>query len=193
MQTCSVCKEEKSLDSFHKNKNRATGVGTTCKPCAIARTKKWGQDNPERVLENSRKQYHKDIDKSRKNRAARVRKWYAANPEQGRAAAAKWKRDNRALATGYENARRSRKLEAGTYRISNFEIKVLLASACANCGTHDRISIDHIVPLSRGGRHSIGNLQPLCTSCNSSKNKKTMMEWKLAMKGSDPDFALGRA
>jgi 5-methylcytosine-specific restriction endonuclease McrA len=180
-----VCKEEKSLDDFHKNKNRATGVGTTCKPCAIARTKKWGQDNPERVLENSRKQYHKDIDKSRKNRAARVRKWYAANPEQGRAAVAKWKRENRDLATAHENMRRARKKNAGIYVILPKEIKRILNSSCSNCGTRDKISFDHIIPLARGGRHSIGNLQPMCIPCNSSKNEKTMMEWKLVMKGRD--------
>lgn len=38
---------------------------------------------------------------------------------------------------------------------------------------------DHVVPLSRGGRHSIGNLVPCCRSCNISKRDKFVVEWKL--------------
>lgn len=37
---------------------------------------------------------------------------------------------------------------------------------------------DHIVPLSRGGDNSIGNLATSCASCNLSKNDKLVSEWK---------------
>ena len=48
---------------------------------------------------------------------------------------------------------------------------------CINCGTHKSISIDHIVPVSKGGGNEIKNLQTLCTTCNSSKGNKSMTEW----------------
>lgn len=32
-------------------------------------------------------------------------------------------------------------------------------------------SVDHIVPLARGGTNAITNLQPACGACNSSKRK----------------------
>ena len=38
-------------------------------------------------------------------------------------------------------------------------------------------SIDHIVPLSKGGEHSIWNCVPMCKSYNSSKHTKDMETW----------------
>lgn len=36
---------------------------------------------------------------------------------------------------------------------------------------------DHVVPLCRGGAHSIDNLVIACRSCNSSKGRKTLEQW----------------
>lgn len=44
---------------------------------------------------------------------------------------------------------------------------------CRQCGTvltDDEITIDHIVPLSRGGCWCIGNLQIMCPPCNQLKS-----------------------
>lgn len=41
--------------------------------------------------------------------------------------------------------------------------------SCISCGSSENITIDHIVPVSRGGKDEIKNLQPLCRSCNSKK------------------------
>lgn len=38
-------------------------------------------------------------------------------------------------------------------------------------------NLDHIVPLSKGGKHSITNAIILCTSCNSSKGSKNLENW----------------
>ena len=37
-------------------------------------------------------------------------------------------------------------------------------------------TLDHILPLSRDGRHENSNLQLLCLSCNSSKGDRTHEE-----------------
>lgn len=37
---------------------------------------------------------------------------------------------------------------------------------CLACGTSKNITVDHIIPLSRGGSNAISNIQPLCFKCN---------------------------
>ena len=38
-------------------------------------------------------------------------------------------------------------------------------------------TVDHIVPLSRGGPDMWHNTQAMCHTCNTSKNDRTMAEW----------------
>jgi hypothetical protein len=44
---------------------------------------------------------------------------------------------------------------------------------CKHCSTHLDLSIDHIVPESKGGASDIDNLQTLCRPCNSRKGVRT--------------------
>jgi len=49
---------------------------------------------------------------------------------------------------------------------------------CAYCGRKmDKLTMDHVVPLSREGKHSANNVVPSCQHCNSVKNAKTPEEW----------------
>ena len=40
---------------------------------------------------------------------------------------------------------------------------------CQQCGSDEKLSVDHIVPRTLGGNDSMNNLQCLCSSCNSRK------------------------
>lgn len=40
---------------------------------------------------------------------------------------------------------------------------------CLRCGSTKNLTIDHAVPLSRGGSKKIENLQTLCQECNCHK------------------------
>ena len=48
---------------------------------------------------------------------------------------------------------------------------------CYWCGKRRKATIDHLTPLTRGGKHRIGNVQIACFSCNASKNNKTPSEF----------------
>lgn len=45
---------------------------------------------------------------------------------------------------------------------------------CVCCKKETKLTIDHIIPLSKWWLNIISNLQPLCKSCNSSKRNKTI-------------------
>lgn len=40
---------------------------------------------------------------------------------------------------------------------------------CAECGTTEDLTVDHVLPLARGGRSELSNVQTLCRSCNGIK------------------------
>lgn len=44
---------------------------------------------------------------------------------------------------------------------------------CKKCGTHLDLSVDHIVPESKGGTLDMDNLQTLCRPCNSRKGARS--------------------
>lgn len=59
---------------------------------------------------------------------------------------------------------------------------------CAYCGIgHASLQVEHVIPLSRGGLHRIGNIVPACAACNYSKHTSTVMEWRMRvrLKGGD--------
>lgn len=48
--------------------------------------------------------------------------------------------------------------------------------ACRRCGSRERLSVDHIIPWSKGGAHALHNFQTLCMPCNMAKGAKVVAE-----------------
>jgi len=44
---------------------------------------------------------------------------------------------------------------------------------CQYCGSHDDLTIDHVVPRSRGGKSSFDNCVVACRPCNNRKGNRT--------------------
>ncbi len=52
------------------------------------------------------------------------------------------------------------------------EVFAKCGSKCGKCGRLDNLTIDHIIPTSKGGDNHIDNLQVLCERCNKRKGNK---------------------
>lgn len=50
---------------------------------------------------------------------------------------------------------------------------------CAYCLVAPFEHWDHVIPVARGGRHSIGNLLPSCARCNLKKQAKFVVEFRV--------------
>lgn len=50
---------------------------------------------------------------------------------------------------------------------------------CAYCSVKAPLTMDHVVPLVRGGSHTIGNILPACKRCNCRKQGRFIMEWRM--------------
>lgn len=48
---------------------------------------------------------------------------------------------------------------------------------CAYCNKIASLEMDHIVPITRGGKHEIENIVPACKSCNSRKYNIPLLVW----------------
>lgn len=53
----------------------------------------------------------------------------------------------------------------------------MFGGLCAYCREGNAKTMDHVIPLSRGGKHEAANLLPACAGCNFSKHNKTLEEW----------------
>ena len=50
--------------------------------------------------------------------------------------------------------------------------------ACAYCGSPEGpFQKDCVLPISRGGRYTLGNVVPACASCNASKHNSEVSGW----------------
>lgn len=97
------------------------------------------------------------------------------HPERIKMFKDRWAKGHPEKRLEYAENRRARKIANGGSISSKEweEIKKKYGYRCLCCGRTDvKLHMDHVIPLAKGGHHSIENIQPLCKSCNSSKNTK---------------------
>jgi 5-methylcytosine-specific restriction endonuclease McrA len=125
---------------------------------------------------------------------AKMREWRKNNPEKEKSYCAKWKGKN------LEYVREKSKVQSVEYRKNNPDkviasthryrkrvkenggvftgsqwaaIKELFRYQCLMCGKPEpiiKLSPDHVIPISKGGKNCASNIQPLCRKCNRIKS-----------------------
>lgn len=70
------------------------------------------------------------------------------------------------------NGRRSKKIRSNSSKEIERLAKIYKSNSCRACGRKDKLTVDHIFPLSEGGSNKISNKQILCDPCNGRKESK---------------------
>jgi 5-methylcytosine-specific restriction endonuclease McrA len=76
--------------------------------------------------------------------------------------------------------KRKRRVSAVVNDLTAEEWAALKAAwmGCAYCGAADRpLQRDCVMAISRGGRYTVDNVVPACTSCNTSKCNEEVTTW----------------
>ena len=169
LKACAACGQTKQAQEFSKNKTLKSGLNSSCKECIKARSKiQYQKHLAQRLQDKSvyRETHRADL----REKAAEYRKqswdvnklWRTSNREKIRLTAARRRARVRGNTIGLVTVR---------------DVKSMLTKPCTYCGNKSE-HIDHVIPLARGGSHSLGNLAPACQPCNLQKNKKFVIEWK---------------
>jgi 5-methylcytosine-specific restriction endonuclease McrA len=101
------------------------------------------------------------------------RQWYAKNIEGIRAREKLYKATRRSQFVAYAVKRRAQQLNAPRNDLTADQweaIKAAYGYRCIYCERPmQRLTQDHLTPLSKGGSHTLHNVVPACQSCNSRK------------------------
>lgn len=173
--TCSTCKQIRPVSEFRQSSRYRTGYVSCCKECQRKSARDWKRRNKERMREYNARQ--------RAEHPERSKRWWASLTGEKRQRYLKDKR------------RRANTPKGRLYSLNRFHqrrslikkgdvtpkwIKQLRQTQthCAYCGckfTADlRSTIDHVIPISKGGTHTKDNIVLACQSCNSSKGNRIL-------------------
>lgn len=146
---------------------------------SIKALKDYASANAEEIKRRRRENYAANAEKFRELNRAR----YAADPEKYLEINRRYAAANPDVICAVRRNRKARKRDAAGSHSAD-DIRHLLSIQKERCAhswcrkpLRGRYHVDHIVPLSKGGRNDRGNLQILCVSCNLSKHAADPIEW----------------
>lgn len=114
------------------------------------------------------------FERHKEKRVAEQREYYQRNREKLVAGSIQWAKDNPERAALTSRLKKQRRRAAGVFTAAEWhQIQAQYGHRCLACGSDGPLTIDHVVPVSKGGANTAANVQPLCGPCNSSKATKT--------------------
>lgn len=190
---CTKCRQMLDLSMFYFPKSLGGRATSKCKECFRRyreanrqRDAEYRERNREKIRESDRRYREKNRDKllekarqfrrDHKDIKARYRRdYYIRHAPRLREEAARERKLNPERFRVARHNRRARERSGGG-KVTQVQWSSILArfdGKCAKCGEAANIQMDHVVPLAKGGRHSVDNVQPLCRECNLRKATKT--------------------
>lgn len=169
-----------------------------CIECTQLVRASWKKANPDKVSASDVR--YRSKPNSKQLTSSRSKRWYEANKERVKdrrnaynlankiqlgLAKREWHKNNMDRVRIARKKRRACERGAeGSFSILDIKSQLRVQGGCClACSVSFRdvsYTIDHILPISRGGSNWPDNLQLLCQPCNDSKGAKTMDEWKVA-------------
>lgn len=176
MKICSKCKQEKNESEFYSDKRRPNGLQSECKYCVKLRNEK----NKEKRKQTAIKWRAKNKEYCKEHQ----RKWREDNRDKVREYKAKWKRENKAKVAQIVANRRAITIGAFLEDVDRELVYNRDGRICGICKNvvldfKNDFELDHIIPLSRGGKHSYCNTQTSHSRCNHKKSDRLMEELEL--------------
>ena len=147
---CSKCGKPKTLSEFGRHPKGYLWLRSQCTSCRVSNGRDYRGRNRE---------WHRDYKRRYNREHADDRRAYRAR--------------TRPLARVHEAARRTAKRSTDPFSPSDlwasWEDRGIFACFWCERDVSSGYHIDHVYPLSRGGRHVVPNLVPACVDCNLAK------------------------
>jgi 5-methylcytosine-specific restriction endonuclease McrA len=150
----------------------------------IARSKAWAAKNRERsrAIKTAWRLRHPEKQKAARRAwektpagKAAHRRWYLANKKKAHAINARWIKAHPKINAARCSKRYALRRGAASADFTAHEwaaMKAMAGGRCHYCGEERPLTQDHVIPVSRGGRHTASNIVAACRSCNSRKKDK---------------------
>lgn len=162
---CPTCRIRKEVDCFGMNPSSKDGLRNECKDCRNIK---------------ARYKYESDLE-FRENESIRAAKNYLEDREYILNRTKQWSKENPDKKIEQRHRRIARLHGQNEFDLPKDFIKMLRDiqnNRCAYCSIKsDKLTVEHVLPLSRGGKHHINNIVLACATCNYSKHIKTLEEW----------------
>jgi 5-methylcytosine-specific restriction endonuclease McrA len=181
---CDVCREALPLTAefFPKRKSNVTGLLGHCKKCFAKKRK--NSTNREKIKNWKERMTAKNT-QSPIIRDPRITKICSSCP--GEKPLTEFVRRNNTKC-GFEGIclsckaiiKQNRRMALLGQKVSNEEwsrIQSYFDNRCCYCYSEAKLTLDHFIPVSRGGAHSIKNIVPACLKCNLSKSAHNPYDW----------------
>ena len=182
LKRCSKCGVEKDILYFYRDRTCKDGHQSKCKKCSMEVVRAFQQTpNGKRTKARADAKYHQ-TQKGEIALARRGKKY--SQTQKGKTSMAKrhktyyqTRRGKMAIKRATHRRRAHMKSTEASLASEQWDAVISMqgnkCNICKQKFTKRRLpTIDHIIPLSKGGGLTFENAQALCRSCNSSKNAK---------------------